>query len=294
MTVTGHKLLRRILSPRGSVFIEFASVIPVLIMIGIFPIEMMQFHDAQLMADHTAWRLARIAAVRTNLDGKVKMPEKNLKIMTYSSAETVTAFFMSTATPGWMVGSDKALAGQVKELIKNKIKSKKAGSIVGGIAGSLIENIGIMKTVENGFQKLVSGSTSSSRNMLRMAMAFERLKLAKDVVQIKSDKIGELEYPLISKEKNKVGQTPDKTDAYLVSASINYPLRSGWIFKHVLPGENKDSTLIAHGRAMMLAERRGDPDLYYVDPEKSPTGSIDTLWTMLRNMCRSFWSGWSG
>ena len=76
MKIREKKCRRRLESPRGTVMLEFALIMPVLLMIGMFVIEILQYHDAQLMADHAAWRLARIAAVRTSgKDGKVTFPK---------------------------------------------------------------------------------------------------------------------------------------------------------------------------------------------------------------------------
>lgn len=98
MKIREKKCRRRLESPRGTVMLEFALIMPVLLMIGMFVIEILQYHDAQLMADHAAWRLARIAAVRTSgKDGKVTFP----KWKSIGSEQVAVALLMSTATTGW-------------------------------------------------------------------------------------------------------------------------------------------------------------------------------------------------
>ena len=55
---------RRVASPRGSVFSEFAIVMPVVVMACSALIEIVGFWDAQIMANHAAWTVGRIAMVR--------------------------------------------------------------------------------------------------------------------------------------------------------------------------------------------------------------------------------------
>ncbi len=71
---------RRLKSPRGSVFTEFALVAPILVLICSALIEIVGFWDAQVMANHAAWTVGRIVMVRgsdglafsKNLDKKSK------------------------------------------------------------------------------------------------------------------------------------------------------------------------------------------------------------------------------
>ena len=55
---------RRLKSPRGSVFTEFALVVPILVLICSALIEIVGFWDAQVMANHAAWTVGRIVMVR--------------------------------------------------------------------------------------------------------------------------------------------------------------------------------------------------------------------------------------
>ena len=55
---------RRLGSPRASVFSEFALVMPLVIMLCSAVVEVIGYWDAQVMANHTAWQVGRIAAVR--------------------------------------------------------------------------------------------------------------------------------------------------------------------------------------------------------------------------------------
>ena len=60
----GAKAVRRIVSPRGSVFSEFALVMPIVALVCSALIEIVGFWDAQIMANHAAWQVGRIAMVR--------------------------------------------------------------------------------------------------------------------------------------------------------------------------------------------------------------------------------------
>lgn len=58
------RLKRRLKSPRGSVFSEFAIVMPIVLLMCSAIFELIGFWDAQVMANHAAWQVGRIAAVR--------------------------------------------------------------------------------------------------------------------------------------------------------------------------------------------------------------------------------------
>ncbi len=79
------KAKKRISSPRGAVFVEFALVVPIVVLICSAMIEVVGYWDAQVMANHAAWTVGRIAMVRgsdgmvfsSNLDKKSKTGIKN-------------------------------------------------------------------------------------------------------------------------------------------------------------------------------------------------------------------------
>ena len=60
----GAKVARRLKSSRASVFSEFALVMPIVVMVCSALIEIVGFWDAQIMANHAAWTVGRIAMVR--------------------------------------------------------------------------------------------------------------------------------------------------------------------------------------------------------------------------------------
>ena len=55
---------RRLKSPRGSVFTEFALIVPIVVLVCSALIEIVGFWDAQIMANHSAWTVGRIVMVR--------------------------------------------------------------------------------------------------------------------------------------------------------------------------------------------------------------------------------------
>ena len=55
---------RRLKSPRGAVFAEFALIMPIALLVCSALIELAGFWDAEVMANHTAWQVGRIAMVR--------------------------------------------------------------------------------------------------------------------------------------------------------------------------------------------------------------------------------------
>ena len=60
----GAKAARRLASPRGAVFSEFALVMPIVMLVCSALIEIVGYWDAQVMANHAAWTVGRIAMVR--------------------------------------------------------------------------------------------------------------------------------------------------------------------------------------------------------------------------------------
>ncbi len=60
----GAKASRRIVSSRASVFSEFALIAPIVVLVCSVLIEIVGYWDAQVMANHAAWTVGRIAMVR--------------------------------------------------------------------------------------------------------------------------------------------------------------------------------------------------------------------------------------
>ncbi len=60
----GERAVRRLSSPRGAVFSEFALIMPIVLLVCSALIEIMGYWDAQVVANHAAWTTGRIAMVR--------------------------------------------------------------------------------------------------------------------------------------------------------------------------------------------------------------------------------------
>ena len=139
---------RRMASPRASAYLEFALVLPIVVMVISAMIEFTSFWDAKIMANHAAWTVGRIATVRagereakkssTSLIGKKPANVKELlnPDTQIDGMYVSTALLMSTCSMGSMHGSSADLAkdwvekwiGQgmaaLRNLIENQIKTK--------------------------------------------------------------------------------------------------------------------------------------------------------------------------
>ena len=146
---------RRIASPRGSVFSEFAIVMPVVVMLCSALIEIVGFWDAQIMANHAAWTVGRIAMVRgsdglefsSNISKKSKtgiagssMPEALKKVLAgldtaiqgankfNNRGNIATLFLMSTCGIGYYGASPgKALSDGFNSLCEMAVNAIKDG-----------------------------------------------------------------------------------------------------------------------------------------------------------------------
>ena len=139
---------RRLKSPRGSAYLEFALVLPIVVMVISAMIEFTSLWDAKIMANHAAWTCGRIATVRagereaskssTSLLGKKPTSVADLlnPDTQVDGMYVATALLMSTCSMGSMHGSSADLAkdwvekwiGQgmkyLQTLIETQIKSK--------------------------------------------------------------------------------------------------------------------------------------------------------------------------
>ncbi len=142
------KYRRRFGSQRGTAYMEFALLMPFFIAMCSFLIEMCFYWDATVMANHTAYTIARIAKVNVKKESdetyrknphvlqkqniQVSMPkvqfnllEKFLPSLT-KSENLVTIMMMGTTTMGFMPqeGSTAGdIRSEIKALIRNLLKS---------------------------------------------------------------------------------------------------------------------------------------------------------------------------
>ena len=113
---------RRLKSPRGSAYLEFALVLPIVVMVVSAMVEFTAFWDAKIMANHAAWTCGRIATVRagereaakssTSLIGKKPSSVADLlnPDTQIDGMYVATTLLMSTCSMGSMHGSAADLA----------------------------------------------------------------------------------------------------------------------------------------------------------------------------------------
>ena len=99
-----RKAARRLGSSRASVFLEYALVLPLTVMIISAMIEFAAFWDAKIMANHAAWTCARIATVEAGQKNYTK--DKGREPVTVTKGmKTATILLMSTCAMGSMHGT---------------------------------------------------------------------------------------------------------------------------------------------------------------------------------------------
>ncbi len=112
------RVVRRLRSPRASVYLEYAVVLPLVVLAISALVEFAAFWDAKVMANHAAWTCARIASVEAGEQGVPDSFEAN-RLKTKGMA-TATALLMSTCAMGSMHGSAKGFAKAWYETLVTK------------------------------------------------------------------------------------------------------------------------------------------------------------------------------
>lgn len=179
---------RRVKSPRGSVFSEFALVMPIVVLACSAMLELAGFWDAQVMANHAAWQVGRIVMVRgsdglefsTSLSKKSKtgikgskMPEMLKKMLGgldtviqgankfNNRANIATMYLMSTCGVGYYGASPgKTLSDGFTSLCKSVVDTLTKDIpkwIKEGITGRLPK---VAKSGEGGIGGFVNGLVS--------------------------------------------------------------------------------------------------------------------------------------
>ena len=154
-----RKMARRIKSPRGSAYLQFALVLPLVVMVVSAMIEFTSFWDAKIMANHTAWTVGRIATVRAGLrtssDKKLVSGKPSLSsfksIKDADGAYVATAMLMSTCSMGSMHGSSADLAKDFAESLVNGVRDGIKKMVTDAIKEQLDE-------LKNNFSEYVTSS----------------------------------------------------------------------------------------------------------------------------------------
>jgi len=186
---------RRIASSRASVFMEFAMIMPVVAMVCSALIEVAGLWDAQVMANHAAWTVGRIAMVRgsdglvfsESLDKKSKTGIKGSKMPAAikealkdvdaiqrnankfnNRANIATLFLMSTCGIGYYGYSPgKALSTLFDTLCKSGVKAVTDGvkGWIGGMSSS-IEVPSLLNGGGDGIERLVNNLVAGIVNKI--------------------------------------------------------------------------------------------------------------------------------
>ncbi len=270
---TARLVCRRFASGRGTAFLEFALVLPLLLAVTTFIIEVCTYWDATVMANHTAFTLARIAKVNV-VAGKVAFPSalkiKNTSIM--DSEKFTTTMLMMTATSGWFKGTKEWISFPDIKGIIQKLIFKKEGSgggifeflmsAIQGLLDPLLEKLN--KFLEDMIQKAFSaifgqsGGLMANRYLNLYRMAYQRSKMdgviKTDVISLKGKTI---KYPThIDWEAYwfwKVPRVNEYKNPAIVRVTVNYPVTENWIYAAFMPGASKGK-VCATGVAAMLVE----------------------------------------
>lgn len=177
---------RRVRSTRGAAYAEFAFVAPLLALVISAMIELTGFWDAQVMANHTAWTVGRIATVRPNIytpNAQGQIVDMPSYVRTAFSALTggspnfahrgsiATMFLMSTCGIGYFGGT----AGtSVTDLLKNLItapiralQDKLPGYLAKIVTETIIPKIpisdeGIMKKIAEKLNELLGSAIQAA------------------------------------------------------------------------------------------------------------------------------------
>ena len=135
---------RRLKSPRASVYLEYAIVMPLVVMLISALIEFTSLWDAKIMANHAAWTVGRIATVRPKMVFSEKLSEKleggltNDKMSAYmkemlapldaimkgankfnNCGNVATMFLMSTCSNGYW---GQSVSGDLKSMLEQMIQ----------------------------------------------------------------------------------------------------------------------------------------------------------------------------
>lgn len=270
---TARLVCRRFASGRGTAFLEFAMVLPVLLAVTTFIIEICMFWDATVMANHTAFTLARIAKVNV-VAGKVAFPSA-LKIKSTSivdSEKLTTTMLMMTATTGWFKGTKEWVSfPDIKNIIQKLIFKKESSgggifeflmSAIQGLLDPLLEKLN--KFLEDMIQKAFSaifgqtGGMMSNRYLNLYRMAYQRSKMDGVIkTEIISLKDKSLKYPTHIDWQGyllwKVPRAKPYKNPAIVRVTVNYPITENWIYAAFMPGAAKGK-VCATGVAAMLVE----------------------------------------
>lgn len=215
-----RKVSRRVSSSRASVFLEYAIILPMTILVISTMIEFAALWDAKIMANHTAWTCARIATVEAGQQTKyVDNPAVN-RLRT-KGMKTATILLMSTCAMGSMHGSggdftkywvEEVILGPLRKLtetikagmtskltamlkaaigklVGDDVVSKLVAAVVGWIADSLFTPLinlitQVIDKLFEPFFKFIGGILDGQRQVRQLAYAAGRVFEFPDIITV--------------------------------------------------------------------------------------------------------------
>jgi len=269
-----RRISRALGSDRASVFLEFAFAMPLLLSVSLFILEICLFWDAEIMANHAAFAVARIAKVNAyhGSDSSVADPYPQMKVGSdsYGADKIVTAMFMMTSTFAWMGSSESSSKVDFrnyftidKPLFKVDVDSDAnvfvqfIGKFIKQFASKMDTDLRgwLNKKLKNEITEIMGGDFEKVLNT-RFNMALQRTV---DMDAVKTEIIpldGSLAHPVATHPSDRYPK-PE-----IVKVSIDYPLhRGGWLYAPFAYWKTRDSgggTVstgpVATGRYAMLVE----------------------------------------
>ncbi len=291
-----RRMVRRIRGDRAPVFLEFAFALPLLMVLSLFIIELCMFWDTEVMANHAAFAVARIAKVNVNngrkgLDIVNPYQDMTLSSGTYKADKLVTAMFMMPCTFAWMGTPDNGSKVDFRDYFTinkplfNVTVDNDTNVMVKLMADILKKLLDSFDTklrdyLNNKLRGLVDdifGGQFVGEMNARFNMAMQRVRMDGTVVTRITQAGGSLAYP--------TGEHPSDPyyNPHVVQVAINYPLHKGaWLYAPFAywksgsssAGNDGSRTPVACGRYAMLVEP-GKPYLFELKATDSGDPDID-------------------
>lgn len=158
------RVVRRLRSPRASVYLEYAVVLPLVVLAISALIEFSAFWDAKVMANHAAWTCARIASVEAGEQGWPKEGKFEDNRLKTKGMTTATALLMSTCAMGSMHGSTSSFVNDWFDKLVMKPIMDFQNKVIDYVTGSGNGKSGGFGSLDLG--KLDFGGLDSLKNMM--------------------------------------------------------------------------------------------------------------------------------
>jgi hypothetical protein len=275
-----QRLASRLFGDSAAVYLEFAMSFPLLLGFSLFIVEMCMFWDSAIMANHTAFTLARIAKVHyyQGYGGASEddpYPEISLGSSKFGADKIVASFLMMGSTIGWMDGGKPSVNVNFEDYFKidkplfeisasgdanffQKLVVKILNSLLNPVEQKMRDFIN--NEIQVILDKIFDQSSASLFNT-RFNMALQRCQKPGVIVTERLALPGSLKFPSDDYDTNACS-SPE-----IVKVSINYPIhKGGWLYTVFMfwkADNDRDSdSFVATGRSAMLIEPERDVEDY--------------------------------